>query len=248
MRERPILFSAPMVRALLSGKKTQTRRIAKIDTALGREALFAPRRNKKYAPTFLLPDAADLAIEHCPYGQPGDQLWVRETWRIGAWDDHGGFWLDYCDGPRKGRRECQDVGMADKLADQNLDDLKKRNIQPTIAGRYEWNPGASPLRWRPSIHMPRWASRTTLGITGVRVERLHDISEADAIAEGVCQMRNGSGCWVGSDGPGSLVTPWPTARDAYGDLWDQIKGQGAWAANPWVWVVEFNHQRRADGH
>ncbi len=245
MRERPILFSAPMVRALLSGKKTQTRRIAKIDTALGREALFAPRRNKKYAPTFLLPDAADLAIEHCPYGQPGDQLWVRETWRIGAWDDHGGFWLDYCDGPRKGRRECQDVGMADKLADQNLDDLKKRNIQPTIAGRYEWNPGASPLRWRPSIHMPRWASRITLAITDVRVERLQDISAEDALSEGVAQLVHDN-LPVQQCGEYDAIEADPV--ELYQDLWDRLNGQGAWDANPWVWVVEFNHQRSGDGH
>ena len=163
MRERPILFSAPMVRAILNGSKTQTRRVAQTEAALGREALFAHRGKKKHAPTFLLPNA-DLAAAHCPYGQPGYQLWVRETWRIGAWDDHGGFWLDYCDGPRKGRRECQDVGMAERLIEQTLDDLNKRNVQPTMGGRYEWARGASPLHWRPSIHMPRWASRTTLGI------------------------------------------------------------------------------------
>ncbi len=96
------------------------------------------------------------------------------------------------------------------------------------------------LLWRPSINMPRWASRITLEVTGVvRVERLQDISEVDAISEGVRQMRDGSECWVGREGPRGLVTPWPTAREAFRDLWQSINGPDSWTANPWVFVIEF---------
>ncbi|KLR58082.1 hypothetical protein [Diaphorobacter sp. J5-51] len=208
MRERPILFSSPMVRALLAGNKTQTRRAVQMTHRTpGLAACLAP-------PVGAL--RPRVAAELCPYGQPGDQLWVREAFaRI---DGQSRPWIE------------TDYKATYKHGDRLGDSLGIRK------------------KWTPSIHMPRHASRITLEITGVRVERLQDISEADAIAEGVRQMRDGSGCWVGSDGPGSLVTPWLTARDAYADLWDQINGQGAWAANPWVWVVEFNHQRSADGH
>lgn len=91
--------------------------------------------------------------------------------------------------------------------------------------------------------MPRWASRIVLEISGVRVEQLQDISEEDAEAEGIRQMRDGSGMFVGREGPGCLVTPWPTAREAFADLWDGINGKRAsWESNPLVWVIEFrNH-------
>jgi hypothetical protein len=204
MKERPILFSAPMVRAILAGTKTQTRRVMPHQP---QEILpgYAP---KVYWPardrhmTHGDPDgAAYLQFERpgdydgahvmrggfgfrCRYGQPGDRLWVREAWR----PVHGGY-------PDQGARY-----RADFDRDQTV--------------------------WRPSIHMPRWASRTTLEVTGVRVERLQDISEADAVAEGAAW----AACGAPQEG---------SHKAGFAQLWESINGPGSWDANPWVWVVEF---------
>ena len=199
MKERPILFSAPMVRAILAGTKTQTRRVAKL-TASGH--VKEPGGHRRWHPAD--PDAAHA----CPYGQPGDRLWVRETWAYGihamaAKRDEDGPFVYAADGTTQGR-----------LCD----------------------------RWRQSIHMPRWASRITLEITSVRVERLHDISEADAIAEGCIQNPNG----YYQGGPHKVIglKQMATAVRAYRDLWESINGPSSWDANPWIWVVEF---RRVEG-
>ena len=193
MRERPILFSAPMVRAILAGAKTQTRRAVKechIDAA---------------------PPASffQWLRERCPYGLPGDRLWVREAFIHEP--------ADFC-WEASVSIPCQPASTVYR-ADHEGDTR-----------------GAG---WKPSIYMPRNLSRITLEVTGVRVQRLCDISESDAISEGVRQLRDGSECWVGREGPGSLVTPWPTARDAFRDLWQSINGLGSWGSNPWVWVVSF---------
>lgn len=185
--ERPILFSAPMVRAILSNAKTQTRRVVK-DTGL--YAIDAAIHGPETAARELLALAT-----RCPYGQPGQKLWVRETWRERV-PDQDGRTLDY---------------RADHTSEDPCD-----------------------VPWRPSIHMPRAASRITLEVTGVRVERLRDISEADAIAEGI--ERSGECNWRDYGDPHNDFT---SARRSYRSLWDQINGDGAWAANPWVWVVEF---------
>ena len=193
MKESPILFSAPMVRALLAGTKTQTRRIFKPDRmtwdANGRYTTYA-MRGGELSTTGSGPFKPSSWLHYCPYGQPGDRLWVRETFaRI---DGQTRPWIEtdyqatYTHGDRLG----------DTLG------IKKR--------------------WTPSIHMPRHASRITLEVTGVRVERLQDISEADAIAEGV------------------YTDPACPAYDAYAQLWDEINGLGSWEANPWVWVVGFH--------
>lgn len=187
MKERPILFSGAMVRALLAGTKTQTRRIVKHGT----------------------PDDWNA----CPYGSIGGRLWVRETW---ARDSEDGA-LFY----------RADVGTGNEADDW------QHNIDV----------GASGYRWRPSIHMPRAASRITLEITAVRVERLQDISEEDAIAEGVEAIPStGENCGPNrfSVNCGWLFLNSPTAAGAYAMLWEQINGAGSWDANPWVWVVEFN--------
>jgi hypothetical protein len=177
MKERPILFSAPMVRALLAGSKTQTRRIVKdkhIDAA---------------PPVCFF----QWLRENCPYGQTGDRLWVRETWIPRAAESAALYRADYDDAQASG-----------------------------LAGMY------SDRGWRPSIHMPRWASRILLEITGVRVERLQDISDHDALAEGVSPDMGLR--WQSGD---------DTPRGMYGELWESINGPGSWAADPWVWVVEF---------
>ena len=186
-------------RALLVGTKTQTRRVVKTEPVLGGEAFFAPRGRKSHAPTFLLPDAADLAVKHCPYGQPGDRLWVREAFE-----------------------DCESA------------------LHSCVI--YRADGGAPGTKWTPSIHMPRWASRITLEVTGVRVERLQDISEADAIREGIELRGFGGFAWyTGRDAAKSFTTNPVTS---YSSLWESINGLGSWDANPWVWVVEF---KRVEG-
>lgn len=200
VRERPILFSAPMVRAILDGSKTQTRRIVK------------PRNDLAFG----VPLAAhELAGEvnggdfmNSPFGQPGDRLWVRETFCM---DDNG--------------HEEWPIYKADGIA---------LPVRPK---------GCGVSRWRPSIHMPRWASRLTLEITGVRIERLNSISAQDAIAEGIEQVDelHGHPLWreYGNE-------PWNSSMPEYSfqTLWNSITGPSSWDANPWVWVIEF---KRVDG-
>ena len=189
MSERPILFSAPMVRALLAGTKQQTRRVVKL-------------RNGQYLPPSERADTNGWRqmLRLCPYGQPGDRLWVRETWGIDQADNGGD------------RHWHRFVYRADPGA------------QPLDNG--------TPVPWKPSIHMPRSASRITLEITEVRVQRLQEISEEDARAEGV-QMPDGT------------PTPpdWWSYRQEFSHLWESINGPGSWDANPWLWCISF---RRTD--
>jgi len=216
MKERPIIFSAPMVRAILAGAKTQTRRVVK-----GAPHDWAPVQPQVYSPTVIdrrgdeQPGPAAYGAGNadgecwirCPHGQPGDRLWVREAW---ARDDEDGCLMYRAD-----------VG-------------REMDADAWEQGRIE---GVPRYRWRPSIHMPRWASRITLEITSVRVERLQDISEADAAAEGVTPKWE-PGC------SGRLMEAlsgfsFRPAASAYADLWESLHGPGSWDANPWVWVVEF---------
>ena len=222
MRERPILFSGEMVSAILAGTKSQTRRVITpqplsswmehgdlvdaCDGPYGR--VFASRADlwRHYYKTWPHPDTGALLhrkrfwIKHpehdteikCPYGQPGDRLWVREKWA------HEDSWY-------------------------GKETVSFKNCYVPDRG-YTWityaadivSPAEVPDRWRPSIFMPRWASRLTLEVRSVRVERLNDITDTDARAEGTA------------------------GRDAYQSLWDRINAKrAAWASNPWVWVVEF---------
>ena len=209
MKERPILFSAPMVRALLEGRKTQTRRAVKPQPEVSPEGNLCGAWLSRPLGGLLLPKVSDIVM-HCPYGQAGDQLWVREAFS-------GPHCMDASDGckavPPSKWGDCSRIWY---WADGN----------PTEG---DWT------RPRPSIHMPRWASRITLEIVSVRVERLQDISEEDAKAEGVIE---GTGDFAGcfSCGPALSGT---TAQECYGRLWDIINGEGSWEKNPWVWVIEF---------
>lgn len=225
-KERPILFSAPMVRALLAGKKTQTRRVVKaqpfgvIEVASGNHLLDY---RHSYSQEDGLITVADMA-KRCPYGQPGDRLWVRETWRVGAWDypahdrsNHHWIAVDY-QADNYARKEWLCCRDSDRLIKQSIEDAQRVGIRPDANGRFSWEPGQSPSRWRPSIHMPRWASRILLEVTAVRVEQLQDISHSDAMAEGMA---------------------WDDAVYDYSRLWEQINGAASWAANPLVWVMEF---------
>lgn len=246
--ERPIIFSAPMVRAILEGRKTQTRRVMKPQPILAVMEHKAAAALKACRAIGLVPDGKQphwqwrgtfsmpwpqCIVRRCPYGQIGDRLWVRETWRIGAWDeDEGQFAIDYRDGPDRSWRSDERDDTGEKFNNlwlQCCDELHDKGIHPGKDGRYHWEAGQSPLRWRPSIHMPRWASRITLEITGVRVERLQEIqfNEADALAEGAQRARISENAEF-------------SACEDYKQIWRAINGPESWAANPWVWVVEFN--------
>ena len=184
-RERPILFSGPMIRAILAGRKTQTRRVAKTK---GIDCL-GPCGNSVTGDAFLAGrDWVGNSVSiKCPYGAPGDRLWVRETWR-----PQDGMTLEY--------------QIKDEIEYRATDDRPK---EPTDC------------HWKPSIFMPRWASRITLEIVAVRVERLKDISNEDCFAEGLPpETMKGNRTW-------------------FGDLWEEINGKGSWDLNPWVWVVQF---------
>lgn len=197
MRERPILFSAPMVRALLAGTKTQTRRVVKPRRDLDSGCELAPC---ELAGEVNAGDYFNAAFK------PGDRLWVRETW-AGPLIDSDALEESHDVREFESQRFC--VYAADGGPRPEF-----------ISDEHGWC-----RRWTPSIHMPRWASRITLEVTGVRVERLQDISEADATAEGVSAI------------PDEMRRATP--RCDFQALWQSINGPDSWDANPWVWIVEF---------
>lgn len=208
MRERPILFSSSMVRAILAGRKSQTRRAIKFGE-------HRPFRESPYFDDDECPGWCDGwgNFARCPYGQPGDRLWVKETWRprgaLGPWDLN----IDYA-------------------ADGAI-----RTIRDGEFGDSDWTMPKAAERGNVSpLFMPRWASRILLEVTGMRVERLQDISEADAIAEGLDHVCDGAAAF----GVHGLARSWSNdPRVAYRALWESINDPGSWEANPWVWVVEF---------
>lgn len=212
MRERPILFSAPMVRAILAGNKHQTRRLAK--------SVKHPDLGNLYDPGALVLEREPQHVidRACPYGRPGDRLWLREAFRFAASLDRLS--------PNDVGEKALDAGYRTPWAPTQFEADGRR------AGAWHGfdTPPAvtTPGKLRPGIHMPRWASRITLAITGVRVERLRDISDDDIAAEGIQEWIDGG---VDHDG-------YP--RDAFRSLWESINGAGSWQANPWVWVVEFD--------
>lgn len=209
MRERGMIFNAEMVRAILNGSKTQTRRTMKTQPepsktregdhwfscsklrAMVHVSDFTPGNSK-------IPDYHEFLSKCCPFGEIGDRIWVRETW-------------------------------ARYNIDQNSHDMAYRATKPE-----DWPQNG---RWRPSIHMPRWASRISLEITAVRVERLNVISAEDAKAEGVTPAGN-----LLPDHPGTYLTPngdFATAEVAFQRLWESIYSEPSWQDNSWVWVIEF---------
>jgi len=203
VKEHGMIFNGEMVRAILDGRKTQTRRIVSdrhlnlidVGSQIGEcyplECGIDHENSQSYY------------REHCPFGTIGDRIWVRETWaEAGA-----------------GAPELQ---------------LYRANYPEHVPSHYENVPLAEDIRWTPSIHMPRWASRILLEITGVRVERLNDISQQDAQAEGM-KLTGWRPTYSDPDSGGDVWTPY----DNFAQLWESIYGVDSWKANPWVWVIEF---------
>lgn len=201
MKERPMIFNAEMVRAILDGRKTQTRRL--VNPEPDSPQLLEARTAESGCVYAIHANRSNVHQGRfrwdCPFGKPGDRIWVRETW-------------------------------ARYNIDQDSHDMAYRATTPE-----DWPEEG---RWRPSIHMPRWASRITLEITGVRVERLQSISDEDVDAEG----------FAGDYPTSALPALFPgepsdwshlSMRDCYGVLWKSIYGEESWQSNPWVWVIEF---------
>lgn len=220
MKARPILFSAPMIRALLDGTKTQTRRIVKPQPSDDADFVnmtweTTPEGYQHFTSTDKWWDESGNCMAEdivtCPYGMPSDLLWVRESY--------------YKDNRFKTAHK----------ADCNEADFIKSNELLCIK-----------LPWKPSIHMPRCVSRITLEVTSVRVERLQDISESDAIAEGIIHLETDydGQKWYGIP---DLGHGYPSAQLAYKALWESINGEGSWEANPWLWVIDFDvHKQNVD--
>ncbi|EGH20991.1 hypothetical protein PSYMO_05590 [Pseudomonas amygdali pv. mori str. 301020] len=241
IKERPILFSAPMVRAILSGQKTVTRRAVKVQPF----DLSWSRRDHRFeymAGRAVNGDEIDGFYAYstrsggewsakCPYGQPGDRLWVRETWS--DVNLQGAPGIAYrADGDV--RDLIEDASFLNEDGAFNYDDPRSKPYQ--FACWSEDLLGGKEGRWRPSIHIPRWASRILLEITDVRVERLQDISEDQAKAEGVRLYTDHAelGEWWHVDG---IETYSADPRKSFELLWTSVGGD--WNANLWVWVVEF---------
>lgn len=200
MKDRPILFSGPMVLANLQDKKTQTRRVVKPQP--DEDGLAKLISAEEWHDT-------SGRIYRCPYGKPGDRLWVRERW----------------------------------AAPHAYDHLPPRLIPRDVHFHYAATEDRGGLLWRPSIHMTRWASRLTLEITRIRVERLKEISREDAIAEGIERIGGDFSCCPWRN---YLLKPdaHPTShcsspQYSYMTLWESINGKGSWDLNPIVWVVEY---------
>ncbi|WP_085715674.1 hypothetical protein [Pseudomonas sp. B28(2017)] len=216
IKERPILFSAPMVRAILAGHKTVTRRPVRHQPDVSVTDAI-PRRNFPHGPATIdwywrpkhghLNGAPSAGWDFkCPYGQPGDRLWVREAWAADAQVD--------AISPRELSQGEPILYPADGTVRQTGCSMLKSG------------------RTRPSIHMPRWVSRILLEITDVRVERLQDISLAQVRKEG-CEVRE---FWLfGSDAEERQKI----GARVFGNLWASINGEESWRSNPWAWVIEF---------
>lgn len=243
MKERPILFSGEMVRAILDGRKTQTRRVVKPQPSydfgwypgVGNDGKSLHYANESHW-------RKGAAVDWCPYGQPGDRLWGREAWaqahplavQPGRYSQPGQAGI-----PGPPNVQYRTIYRADgeplqvwRNADQShpyftldgpCDDIAAKF--PTVSSNY--TRGGKAIHWSPSIHMPRWASRITLEITGARVERLQDISENDAQAEG----------YPGTEIDGKHI-PW-SGLGWFMAVWQCINGVASWDANPWVWAIEF---------
>ncbi|MCM5810895.1 hypothetical protein M4C97_10190 [Klebsiella pneumoniae] len=229
MTERGMIFNGEMVRALLDDRKTQTRRPVKFpvhDKNLGCELAGNELAGELSAGNYL----------NSAFGKPGDRIWVRETWAILGNED--GCCIDWEE------KLCKaDERSAARIYRASCEQRPGNYGLWSIPDDADWKPHTKDYQyegaWRPSIHMPRWASRILLEITNVRVERLNSISEEDAQAEGM-ELTGWRPTYSDPDSGGEVLTPY----DNFAQLWESIYGEESWKANPWVWVIEF---KRVEG-
>ena len=231
-KERPIPFTGEMIRAILARQKTQTRRAIKPQPVLG--------EHWKHG-WIVDGEAVDIPVAYSPYGIPGDRLWAKETWRIAGLMYDDAPMIQYrADGIE---RECDPIDGPGAWDDDKylkwchrqwgyMDiDCPKAGIEADTEGIFSWTTETNPNRWHPSMFIPRWACRIMLEVTGVRVERLQEISEGDAVAEG----------WPRHLELFHTINAESKALNWFSRLWDTInqpRGFG-WETNPRVWVVEF---------
>lgn len=229
IKEYPILFSTPMVQAILEGRKTQTRRVVKIDGMLSYTGM-KPLSTHECGSVFYFWGNKEIT---CPYGQPGDVLWVRESF---LW-----VFLDHAHDLLEGSKDRSRYAYKASVHSDWMEYAKEK---------YGY-------KWKPSIHMPKSACRIFLRITNVRVERLHDINEADAKQEGVevkeygshpffctrdySYKKNSNGFW-----PGFCADTGDQFSRSFKSLWRSINGEQSWNDNPWVWVIEFERVEGVD--
>ncbi len=215
MKERGMIFNGEMVRATLDGRKTQTRRPIK-----WKQTRFTEIGEREDGSKWPWSEDAEHACDFwhpCPFGAVGDRIWVREAFRVHS-------------------RATDVATLVYKASERNSWTEQTHRVPVAVC-----NKPATPEKWTPSLHMPRWASRILLEITDVRVERLNGISEEDARAEGIID----GGCLnCGEPEPCGCANPEPDATDAFAYLWQSIYGQESWNANPWVWVISF---KRVEG-
>ncbi|HHD2873019.1 TPA: hypothetical protein ACNZ87_004651, partial [Klebsiella pneumoniae] len=245
-KERGMIFNSEMVRAILDGRKTQTRRIMKVQPESNQLGLLLITDSTKHSDIGKYHWAESNATGNhvrsklfsSPFGAVGERIWVRETWATLGNED--GCYVDWednlCKGDERSAARIYRASCEQRPGDYGL---------WSIPDDAYWKPHTKEHKfegaWRPSIHMPRWASRILLEITDVRVERLNAISEEDARAEGIID----GGCLnCGEPEPCGCANPEPDATDAFAYLWQSIYGQDNWNANPWVWVIEF---KRVEG-
>lgn len=247
MAIKPILFNTEMVRAILDMRKSCTRRLVR----------FLPGKNPQWTGyirngLMLYNGRNEPCIKRAPY-QPGDILYVRETWRVGAWDIFNQMIaFDYKDGTCGELTYIHDRELFDRLVNQSRNDARQAKCEYNGAD-FVWEKGKSPCRWHPSIHMPKEAARIWLKVTDVRVERLQEITEEQACMEGTdpwdeaCYENNGwHPTFSDPDSGGD-----PNMIDGFHKLWNStIKKSDldryGWGANPWVWVIEFERCKKPE--
>jgi hypothetical protein len=259
MKQRPILFSTPMVKAILSGDKTQTRREVKpqppinciddepciqYDRGVSRGSFECPELYAEWECNFLPGESSvESHVVFCPYGKPGDVLWVRESYRIVGWNlDDSEMIVEFKDGARK------TIELDDDQQEKLISYIERMESKGVIQvpddydvekDGDEWDyEFIKEFPWKPSIHMPKAVCRTYLQISGIRAERLQYISEEDAISEGVQEIHPAPFVirWENYLIKDSL---WDCAIGSFHSLWESINGKQSWDSNPWVWVVEF---------
>ncbi|HIE0660145.1 TPA: hypothetical protein ACXJEZ_002661 [Providencia rettgeri] len=232
MKERGIIFNSEMVRAILDGRKTQTRRIVKHQRHPSQEIKFC---DDGFFHWSMIGAEKPLSTINYEYGRVGARLWVRETYSLLGNEDACPIdWNDNIVNDKTEAARIYRASCVQKSGDYGL---------WSIPDEADWKPHTEEMKfegsWTPSIHMPRWASRITLEITDVRVERLNNISPRDVVAEGLIKLP-ATGRYVRFQGAQHFGLAYDSHKDAFADLWDEVsKPDCNYESNPWVWVIEF---------